>query len=257
MPPRPGGGGVDRLLVLGTDVWADGAEEAALRFAEGIGADMNIGVSLPLETPRLSQARALIAAGGEVALARAEEVLAGCLAEIVPLHHTRLLIAALGVQALLRQAQGRIDEAVATLGQAVELAAPRGFVRTFVDLGAGVTPLLRTLAARGVAPAYLARVLSAFEAEAPTQTDLVLLQHTLPELLTRRELEILELLAERWSDKEIAERLVIAPNTVRKHTSTIYDKLGVSSRREAVDACLLYTSPSPRDRTRSRMPSSA
>lgn len=56
-----------------------------------------------------------------------------------------------------------------------------------------------------------------------------------PELLTRREAQILELLAERWTDKEIAERLVIAPNTVRKHTSTIYDKLGVGSRREAVD----------------------
>mgnify|MGYP001193105423 CR=1 FL=1 len=57
-----------------------------------------------------------------------------------------------------------------------------------------------------------------------------------PELLTRREAEILGLLAERWTDKEIAARLVIAPNTVRKHTSTIYDKLGVGSRREAVDA---------------------
>lgn len=56
----------------------------------------------------------------------------------------------------------------------------------------------------------------------------------LPELLTRREHEILEQLAERWSDKEIAARLVIAPNTVRKHTSTIFGKLGVSNRREAV-----------------------
>lgn len=67
------------------------------------------------------------------------------------------------------------------------------------------------------------------------RVDLPAPQASQPELLTRRELEILTLLAERWSDKEIAERLVIAPNTVRKHTSTIYDKLGVSSRREAVD----------------------
>jgi LuxR family transcriptional regulator, maltose regulon positive regulatory protein len=56
----------------------------------------------------------------------------------------------------------------------------------------------------------------------------------IPELLTRRESEILALLARRWSDKEIATELVIASNTVRKHTSTIYQKLGVSSRREAV-----------------------
>jgi LuxR family maltose regulon positive regulatory protein len=55
-------------------------------------------------------------------------------------------------------------------------------------------------------------------------------------LLTRREYEVLELLSERWSDKEIAERLFIAPNTVRKHTSTIFGKLGVSNRRAAVAA---------------------
>jgi ATP/maltotriose-dependent transcriptional regulator MalT len=54
--------------------------------------------------------------------------------------------------------------------------------------------------------------------------------------LTRREREVLELLSERWSDKEIAEHLFIAPNTVRKHTSTIFGKLGVSNRREAVKA---------------------
>ncbi|GAB4442567.1 MAG: hypothetical protein OHK0015_41390 [Chloroflexi bacterium OHK40] len=42
------------------------------------------------------------------------------------------------------------------------------------------------------------------------------------------------LLAERWSNEEIATRLVVTVNTVRKHTSAIYDKLGVASRREAV-----------------------
>ncbi|MGQ9927964.1 MAG: LuxR C-terminal-related transcriptional regulator [Chloroflexaceae bacterium] len=52
--------------------------------------------------------------------------------------------------------------------------------------------------------------------------------------LTRREQEILTLLAERWSNQEITDRLSITVNTIRKHTSTIYDKLGVSSRREAV-----------------------
>ncbi|MCS6883478.1 MAG: LuxR C-terminal-related transcriptional regulator [Chloroflexaceae bacterium] len=54
------------------------------------------------------------------------------------------------------------------------------------------------------------------------------------EPLTRRESEILALLALRWSDKEIAEQLIISPKTVRRHTSTIYSKLGVHGRREAV-----------------------
>lgn len=57
---------------------------------------------------------------------------------------------------------------------------------------------------------------------------------SLPERLTKREHAILAYLAERWSDKEIAACLVITPNTVRKHTSNIFGKLGVSNRREAV-----------------------
>ncbi|NTU78393.1 MAG: response regulator transcription factor, partial [Chloroflexales bacterium] len=217
---------------------ARGDVAAALRDAAEIGVDMHMGLSLALETPRLSQARALIAAGDDVLLARADTLLAGCLDEIEPLHNTRLLISALAIQALLRQAQVRPAEAEATLERAITLAAPRGFVRTLADLGPALAPLLRALAARGVATAYLERVLAACgpasgAAERPAPTPP---QPDLPELLTRRELEILALLAERWSDKEIAERLVIAPNTVRKHTSTIYDKLGVSSRRDAVDA---------------------
>jgi LuxR family maltose regulon positive regulatory protein len=53
-------------------------------------------------------------------------------------------------------------------------------------------------------------------------------------LLTRREEEILELLAERLTDGEIAERLVISLPTVKKHASNIYGKLGVGNRRQAI-----------------------
>ncbi len=44
---------------------------------------------------------------------------------------------------------------------------------------------------------------------------------------------MLALLAQRMSDKEIAERLVLSPETVKKHTASIYRKLGVHSRRAA------------------------
>ena len=52
--------------------------------------------------------------------------------------------------------------------------------------------------------------------------------------LTNRELAVLELLEERLSNKEIARRLVTSPATVKRHTLSIYCKLGVSSRRDAV-----------------------
>jgi LuxR family maltose regulon positive regulatory protein len=58
-------------------------------------------------------------------------------------------------------------------------------------------------------------------------------ERVLPEPLTPREQEILELIAAGLTNREIAERLVISAETVKKHTSGIYGKLDVSNRTEA------------------------
>ena len=54
-----------------------------------------------------------------------------------------------------------------------------------------------------------------------------------PDDLTAREVEVLRLLAQGWSDAQIAEQLVISPRTVNRHTTSIYSKIGVSSRSAA------------------------
>ena len=56
---------------------------------------------------------------------------------------------------------------------------------------------------------------------------------TYPDELTAREVEVLRLLAQGWSDAQIAEQLVISPRTVNRHTTSIYSKIGVSSRAAA------------------------
>jgi LuxR family maltose regulon positive regulatory protein len=57
----------------------------------------------------------------------------------------------------------------------------------------------------------------------------------LVEPLTNRELDVLELLAQRLSNQEIADKLFISSITVKAHLQNIYGKLGVSKRREAVE----------------------
>ncbi|MDX1659214.1 MAG: response regulator transcription factor [Nitriliruptorales bacterium] len=58
--------------------------------------------------------------------------------------------------------------------------------------------------------------------------------------LTPRELQILQLLADGLSPKEVADELVISPKTVRNHLSKAYDKLDVSSRSQALVAALSH-----------------
>ena len=53
--------------------------------------------------------------------------------------------------------------------------------------------------------------------------------------LTNRELDVLDLLAQRLSTKEIADKLFISSTTVKGHLQNIYGKLEVNKRSEAVD----------------------
>jgi LuxR family maltose regulon positive regulatory protein len=147
-----------------------------------------------------------------------------------PLH----LIAVLAMQAILYDAERDYDAADDALTESVRLAQPGGFIRTFVDLGPGLINPLRRLAHRNSAEPYIREILEAFPAYKHAQSDEANAD-LLIEPLTRREMEVIMLLGNRLSNKEIAEVLVIAPTTAKRHTINIYQKLGVSGRREAVE----------------------
>ena len=69
----------------------------------------------------------------------------------------------------------------------------------------------------------------------PAPTSFTLNEGKLRELgITRRELEILELIAGGLSNREIAEKLFVSENTVKTHSSRLFDKLGAKRRTQAV-----------------------
>ena len=140
------------------------------------------------------------------------------------------------LQALARRANGERDEALRCLREALALAAPNGLVRTFVDEGAPMASLLAEAAALGVMPDYVAALRDAFRAEEPPVGVEASpgAAESLIEALTRRELEVLRLVAEGLSNEEIGERLFLSLSTVKGHNQKIFDKLQVRRRTEAV-----------------------
>ncbi len=139
------------------------------------------------------------------------------------------------VRALAQDAQSDRASALSTLERALLLAEPEGYIRLFVDEGAPILALLRHVYARSSVPGYVATLLSAFgEQHAP---DLPLSSprpNVLLEPLTEREREVLRLLLEGASNREIARRLVLSVNTVKRHVYNLCGKLGVQSRAQAI-----------------------
>ena len=139
-------------------------------------------------------------------------------------------------QAVALQARGDKDKAVQQLGDALALAEPGGFIRLFVDEGMPMAQLLSEAAARGIMPDYIGKLLAVFEAEGQQIENVSYLPpaHHLVDSLTKREQEILILIAAGLKNKEIAEQLVISLNTVLYHIKNIYSKLGVNKRSLAI-----------------------
>ena len=134
------------------------------------------------------------------------------------------------LQALARQAQDDTSAAIAPLQRALTLAAPEGYVRLFIDEGPLMASLLSEAITRGVVPDYTSSLLAAI----PKFSAISTTQSTMIEPLSQRELEVLNLVAQGLSNREISERLFLALSTVKTHNQKIFGKLQVQRRTEAV-----------------------
>ncbi len=143
------------------------------------------------------------------------------------------------LQAIALQAHGEKDKAVQLLGEALALAAPGGFIRLFVDEGLPMAHLISEAAVHGIMPDYISKLLEAFETEQmkdADETPILTASDSQPliEPLSPRDLEVLQLVAQGLSNREISERLFLALSTVKTHNRNIFGKLQVNRRTEAI-----------------------
>lgn len=137
-------------------------------------------------------------------------------------------------QALAYHGLRQEEQALASLKQALKLASPEGYVRTFIGAGTALIPLLHQARAAGIEPDYVNKLLASMERGDSIQSAEAVPPSRLVEPLSEREMDVLKLLAQGLPDKKIAEVLIIARETVHKHLKNIYGKLGAHSRTEAI-----------------------
>ena len=151
--------------------------------------------------------------------------------------YTSVRLQVLALQALLAWQEGDERSALPLLEESVRMAETGRFLRLYPDLGTGLKPLLQRLYQQGVSPTYVSEILTVFGEPARSHADSWSPVAVAPRvLLTYREQEVLQLLVERRSDKQIAEVLVVSIETVRSHIYHLATKLGVHGRRAIAQA---------------------
>ena len=195
-----------------------------------------------LEVPALTRARIWIAQGTIESLDRAISLLQEIGQRARSWHLTNQVIETDVLKGLALAGLGREDEALECVLETIKLAAPGGWIRPFLEPGKPMSDLLASLDGRGLATDFSRQLHGQIQARVAQEkrhgSDGSDLQSTTEtgvyETLTPREIDVLELLAQRLQNKEISERLFVSTETVKSHLKNIYQKLGVDKRQEAV-----------------------
>jgi LuxR family maltose regulon positive regulatory protein len=189
--------------------------------------------------PQLTAIKLLLFEGTDRSLAEARTRLDVLSEDMHRINRNNIRLDVLALEALVCKAQGDEQTAFEKLRTALGLGIIGGNIRSFVDLGDPMASLLehmREQPSENIHPEYIDWILAAFPKAQRLQIRTS--QSQLDEALTDREFEVLSLLTQRLSNKEIAAQLVISQSTVKSHTLNIYRKLGVNNRTQAVEKAL-------------------
>jgi LuxR family maltose regulon positive regulatory protein len=182
----------------------------------------------------VTKVRVLLALGTSESIAEAEHHLAALRGRAAHANHVARLIEIDALLAMAHEAQGNSSAALASLRDSLAHASRGTFVRSYLDLGTDMLALLNRVRHEIDLPLHLGQALdrvashvSADPSHPPPGSSVLV-------TLSLRERDVLELLAQRLSYQEIADQLFISAGTVKRHVSSIYSKLDVSNRREAL-----------------------
>jgi LuxR family maltose regulon positive regulatory protein len=226
---------------------AQGNLQAADRWATSLGvrSSSDERVGFEDELAHITQARVWIAQSKP---SQAIRLLSHLEETARPAGRTARVIEILLLQALAMREIGDSERALLALAECLAWAEPAGYARVFLDEGRPTQLLLaQWLAQAGADPSrdYAIHLLSQFDAEprlmtaaqenaSPAGDPSISSAQALLAPLSPRELEVLQIMALGRTNREIARQLVVSPGTVKAHTSSIYRKLDVANRTEAV-----------------------
>jgi LuxR family maltose regulon positive regulatory protein len=157
------------------------------------------------------------------------------------IHRRNVCVDVLALEALTYRKLGDESTGLEKLRAALDMAEPGGWIRNFVDLGAPMRELLGRLRQADPGHAYAQQVLTACIDEAkrhgaasPDADECSDLSDQPLGILTQREIELLPLIEDGLSNKQISARLYISEVTVKTHLQNIYRKLDAKGRIEAL-----------------------
>jgi LuxR family maltose regulon positive regulatory protein len=198
--------------------------------------------------PELTFIKAKIAVGGRRTIEEIDRLVVRMHHFYKGLHNTRMMIHLGVLGSAVKNLRGDHKAAVALLGEAIERARHGGIMRPFLDFADQLEKTVQEVAASQPGNAYAVRILQAMAAEqriassAPVKKEAKtgLQARVAAEPLSNREIQVLKALQYGGKNKDIAESLYISVETVKRHLSTIYRKLNVENRQQAVHQARKY-----------------
>lgn len=216
--------------------------DAAGRWAASFDRKLMLPFMINYVAPHLMLPRILLAQGTKESFDEAAELMPQLRRFAKRICNSLDVVELLALEALLHDANNQPETACQKLEKSLALAQPAGIVRIFADLGPQMGRLLHKLAGqrslglelRNFCGQILDVLADTEERRSQLLNPTLEKQDGYLETLTSRELEVLRLLGDRLTNREIGIQLSISPLTVKRHTINIYKKLDVGGRQEAV-----------------------